>query len=265
MAEQNAPGGGKKFSATIPIPSKLNLDDETCLEQSWKRFKRSWDNYEVASNLKAEPKEYRCAVLLAVVGDSAMEKFDGFKFEEGENEKDIDVVLKKFEDFCVSSTHEAFESYKFHVRCQEQSETIDAYVAELRKLAKGCNFGEQEDRMIRDRILVGCKSKAVQEKLLDDDTLTLKKAIVVARSHEASKHQMQELSKDSSVDRVAKGGKPRSKFQRETKNKFEKKRDQTKCTRCGRDKHKNPEDCRALHEECRACGRIGHFKDFCFT
>ena len=199
MAEQNRPVEGKKFSATIPIPSKLNLDDETCLEQSWKRFKRSWSNYEVASNLKAESKEYRCAVLLAVVGDSAMEKFDGFKFEEGEDDKDIDVVLKKFEDFCVGTTHEAFESYKFHVRCQEQSETIDAYVAELRKLARGCNFGEQEDRMIRDRILVGCKSAEVQKKLLDDDTLTLKKAILVARSHEASKQQMQELSKDSSV------------------------------------------------------------------
>ena len=265
MAEQNGPVGGKKFSATIPIPSKLNLDDETCLEQSWKRFKRSWSNYEVASNLKAESKEYRCAVLLAVVGDSAMEKFDGFKFEEGENDKDIDVVLKKFEDFCVGTTHEAFESYKFHVRCQEQSETIDAYVAELRKLAKGCNFGEQEDRMIRDRILVGCKSAEVQKKLLDDDTLTLKKAILVARSHEASKQQMQELSKDSSVDRVAKGGKPRPKFQKGNKNKFEKRGDQAKCTRCGRDKHKNPEDCRALRETCRACGRIGHYEDFCFS
>ena len=265
MAEQNRPVEGKKFSATIPIPSKLNLDDETCLEQSWKRFKRSWSNYEVASNLKAESKEYRCAVLLAVVGDSAMEKFDGFKFEEGENDKDIDVVLKKFEDFCVGTTHEAFESYKFHVRCQEQSETIDAYVAELRKLARGCNFGEQEDRMIRDRILVGCKSAEVQKKLLDDDTLTLKKAILVARSHEASKQQMQELSKDSSVDRVAKGGKPRPKFQKGNKNKFEKRGDQAKCTRCGRDKHKNPEDCRALHESCRACGRTGHYEDFCFS
>ena len=61
----------------------------------------------------------------------------------------------------MGSTHEAFESYKFHVRSQEQSETIDAYVAELRKLAKGCNFAEQENRMIRDRILVGCKSAEV--------------------------------------------------------------------------------------------------------
>ena len=95
MAAPNAQGAGKKFSATIPVPSKLNLDDETCLAQNWKRFKRSWDNYEVASFLKTEPKEYRCAVLLACVGDSAMEKFDGFKFEEGESDKDIDLVLKK--------------------------------------------------------------------------------------------------------------------------------------------------------------------------
>ena len=231
MAAPSANVTGKKFSANIPTPSKLNLDDETCLEKSWQRFKRSWDNFEVASNLKAEDKEYRCAVLLAIIGDNALEKFEGFKFEQGESDKDIDVVLKKFEDFCVGTTHEAFESYKFHVRCQEQSETIDAYVAELRKLAKGCNFGEQEDRMIRDRILVGCKSAEVQKKLLDGDTLTLKKAILVARSHEASKQQMQELSKDSSVDRVAKGGKPRPKFQKGNKNKFEKRRDQAKCTR----------------------------------
>ena len=31
MAAPNAQGAGKKFSATIPVPSKLNLDDETCL------------------------------------------------------------------------------------------------------------------------------------------------------------------------------------------------------------------------------------------
>ena len=262
----------KKFSAQIPPPSKLNLEDENCLQQSWRRFKRSWDNYEIASNLIAETKGYRCAVLKTIVGEPAMEKYDGFKFDSEAAENDIDVVLKKFEEFCVGSTHEAFESYKFHIRNQEQSETIDAYVAELRKLARGCNFGEQEDRMIRDRILVGCKSEEVRKKLLEDSTLTLKKAIEIARSQEASHLQLKEISKDStaSVDRV-KGGKPRptgtNRFLKGNKyNKsFDKSKDNENCTRCGRDKHKKPEDCRALKAKCDSCGKIGHFKNFCFS
>ena len=43
---------------------------------------------------------------------------------------------KKLEDFFVGETHEAFESYKFHLRKQEESESIEVYVAALRKLAR---------------------------------------------------------------------------------------------------------------------------------
>ena len=175
-----ASGGGKKFSGQIPAPSKLALEDDSCLAENWKRFKRSWNNYEIASNLKAESKEYRCAVFQTMIGDAALQKLEGFAFGENESENDIDVVLNKFEEFCVGSTHEAFESYRFNVRNQQTNETIDAYVAELRKLAKGCNYGDQEDRMIRDRILVGTNSAEVQKELLKNTTLTLKTAIETA-------------------------------------------------------------------------------------
>ena len=130
-----------------------------------------------------------------------MEKFDGFKFETGEKDDDIETVLKKFESFCIGATHEAFESYRFHSRVQESNETIEAYVAELRILARGCNFEGFEDRMIRDRILVGCKSDHVREELLKDPKLTLKTAIDIAKAYEASQNKLSEM-KDISVDRV---------------------------------------------------------------
>ena len=120
--------------------------------------------------------------------------------------------------------------------------------------------------MIRDRVLVGCKSTEVQKKLLEDSSLTLKRAIEIARSHEASKTQMQEISQDSSsVDRVSKGGKPRPKFSRGNKKNFDKSREQkSTCTRCERDRHENREDCPALKEKCHFCGHTVHYKDFCF-
>lgn len=205
MAENQQPVLQKHFTANVPVPSKLCM--EGSLTQNWKKFHRQWENYEVASRLNKEDAEYRCAVLLACIGEEGMEVYDGMQFNGGENKKDINVVLQKFQDFCVGSTHEAFETYKFHTRNQDSSESIEAYVAALRKLAKNCNFGEMEDRMLRDRIVVGVKSDVAREKLLEDSTLNFKKAVDVCRAYETSQQQLQEMSKDASVDRFTSSNK----------------------------------------------------------
>ncbi|KAK7101729.1 hypothetical protein V1264_020066 [Littorina saxatilis] len=197
MAEQqNQPplqAERRHYTANVPVPSKLGMEGN--LSQNWKKFRRQWDNYEIASRLDKE-REYRCAVLLACIGEDAVDVYDSMRFTEGENKKDISVVIKKLKDFCVGATHEAFETYKFHTRSQEASESIEAYVAALRKLVKNCNYGEMEDRMLRDRIVVGVKSDAAREKLLEDSTLNFKKAV-----YETSQQQLREMSKDVSVDR----------------------------------------------------------------
>ena len=190
-----------KYQASgIPIPQKLKIDNDSDMGTNWKRFKRAWDNYEIATNLVKESKEYRCAVLLTCIGEDANEILEGFKFEDDESDRDIDKVLEKFHQYCVGSTHEAFESFKFNSRVQENAESIDTFVSELRRLAKGCNYGDQEDRMIRDRILVGCKSDQVREKLLEDSSLNLKKAVDTCRAHEASQNKLQAMAKEVAVD-----------------------------------------------------------------
>ena len=171
------------------------------------------------------------------------------------------MILTRFEKFCIGTTHEAFESYRFHVRTQEQHETIDAYVAELRKLARGCNFDNMEDRMIRDRILVGCKSDHVREKLLEDPQLTLKKAMEIARAYEASQVKLNEM-KESTVDRIA---------SKEKKKNFDNSNEKYnylpkgKCTRCGYETHRRRQDCPALKAECNKCKKIGHYAVQCRT
>ena len=175
MAEENQLGdvrqnpgrGGKPRINVPPPPTKLDISGN--LEVAWCKFKRSWTNYEVATGLVDETSEYRTAVLLTTIGDDAADIFDGFVFENG-HEKNIDSVLKKFEDFCVDETNEVYESYKFHNRNQQPGETIDAYVAVLRRLAKGCNSGPLEERMVRDRVVAGIASDVVRKKLLQEDS-----------------------------------------------------------------------------------------------
>ena len=251
----------------IPTPAKLKISDDSSLALNWKRFLRGWNNYEVATGLKGESSDYRCAVFMTVVGEDACERFEGFKFEQDESENDIGIVLQKFEQFCVGSTHEAFESYRFHVRTQEQSESIDAYVAELRKLAKGCNFAEQEDRMIRDRILVGCKSVKVREKLLEDSKLTLKSALEICRAMEAGQTKLEAMgAKEMSVDRVKQKSskhsteKQKKDFSDKHQSKSEKEK---KCGKCGYQWHKKFSDCPAKNEDCRSCHQKGHFWRMC--
>ena len=89
----------RKVSANIPVPQKQNISEESSLQANWRRFSRAWKNYELASNLISETSEIRCAVLMTVIGEDAMEKFDGFKFEGDEREDDIDTVMEKFETF----------------------------------------------------------------------------------------------------------------------------------------------------------------------
>ena len=96
-----------------------------------KMFKRQFQNYRVASGLNKEPNEFQSAVFLATVGEHAMDISDGFKFEQEADMQDLGKIMEKFEDFCVGETHEAYESYKFYLRCQEPSETIESYISSL--------------------------------------------------------------------------------------------------------------------------------------
>ena len=55
----------RKFSPHgIPPPEKLKVTDDSALSQNYRRFIRGWNNYEVATNLKAESSEFRCAIFM---------------------------------------------------------------------------------------------------------------------------------------------------------------------------------------------------------
>ena len=76
--------------------------------------------------------------------------------------------MDKFEQFCVGEANEIYETFLFNKRNQEKGETIEAYVSSLRKLANTCNFKTNEERMLRDRIVLGVRDDTIRQKLLED-------------------------------------------------------------------------------------------------
>ena len=263
----------KHFTANIPLPGKLEMQGD--VELNWKRFQRQWRNYSIAARLDKEAESFQVAVLLSCVGVEAQDVFEGLPFAGEDDKGKIDVVLHKFEEFCMGSTNEVYESFKFHSRQQQDGENIEAYVATLRSMAKSCKF-QEENRMIRDRLVMGIRDDRVREKLLEEKGLDLVKAVQICKAHEASKlqvklmgaateasvnalknkmkrstHQTQPLHRHHEGTKLERGPKSRSVQHLHQK-----------CTRCGREPH-SKEWCPATSAKCRKCSRVGHYAVCC--
>ena len=76
--------------------------------------------------------------------------------------------------------------FLFH-QCQQQpGESVAIYLAELRKLAVSCEFGETLDEALRDQLVCGLRNEAYQKRLLSEPELTLDKALQIAQSMETA-------------------------------------------------------------------------------
>ena len=82
----------------------------------------------------------------------------------------------------------------FNSRTQQQGETIDQYVMDLRSKAKLCEFGPLTDSLIRDRIVCGVLSDRVRSRPLKEPALTLDGAIDICRAEEATAARMKSLA-----------------------------------------------------------------------
>lgn len=76
--------------------------------------------------------------------------------------------------------------FRFHRQKQHARESVSKYVAKLRKLAASCAFwGNYLEEALRDQLVCGLKSEAVQRKLLSEGDMKLNKAVEIAQNMEA--------------------------------------------------------------------------------
>ena len=69
------------------------------------------------------------------------------------------------------------------------------YVAELRRMARYCDFGGNLDIYVRKRFVCGLKNEAVIQKVLQEKDLDLPKAIAIANATELDSCDAAELGK----------------------------------------------------------------------
>ncbi|UYV80178.1 hypothetical protein LAZ67_18001898 [Cordylochernes scorpioides] len=124
------------------------------------------------------------------------------------------------------------------------------------------------DELIRDRIVVGVRDRALSERMQLDTDLTLVKATLMAKQLESVKEQQSSLYQQDSVDQIRK----MPNHIKETK-RHEPKIRQFKsnqlggsshgCTRCGNSNNHDWKNCPAMNSYCSKCKKKGHYAKVC--
>jgi len=126
----------------------------------------------------------RAAVFLACVGNDAYQLFQTLDFETDEDRQNIDKVIDAFERYCIGEVNITYERYVFNRRVQEVGETFDAFMADIRRLARSCEFGALEESILRDRSVIGVCDDATRRKLLQTRKLDLALAVDICKASE---------------------------------------------------------------------------------
>ncbi|UYV69327.1 K02A2.6-like, partial [Cordylochernes scorpioides] len=234
----------------------------------WPKWRKRFERYLVVSGMKKKVEADKIDLFMYLMGDRADDIFRTFKFEKEEEATKIDSVLKAFDShFCVRKNI-IYERAKFNSRIQEDREPVDEFITSLYKLADSCEFEGLHEQLIRDRIVVGVRDKALSERMQLDSELTLEKAVKMVRQQEAVRQQQVDLQRPSTsqkVNQVKFNSKKQSpKQQQQPSRKKEKSaKTRSRCPKCGGFTHREGQACRAEGQKCNLCSKTGHFANCC--
>lgn len=183
---------GRKRTMTDHLKPVESLSLEGNVSENWRIFKRNYDIFAIAKGLDEKTDVIKVNTFLNAIGKDAVEVFDSFNLTGLERTLYASVV-KAFEDFCKPKKNVVYERYKFGIRNQKPGEPFDIFLLDIKKLARYCEFAEQ-DNMIRDRIVIGMTDSKLRERLLSELNLTMEKAIEKARASEVSKAQAESMN-----------------------------------------------------------------------
>ena len=148
------------------------------------------------------------AILLHFGGSDLQDLFETLSVSDpAENETVYSKAVQALDTHLLPKTNVPYERHVFRQMHQEENETIDQFVAKLRRQADLCEFGTDMDNQIRDQVVDKCKSQHLRKKLLEKGTtLTLEIAIEKARSEEVVDKQLKEMESRSMTTAAGQSG-----------------------------------------------------------
>ena len=128
----------------VKPPPALDLDNQSCRISAWRNWKRQWDAFADLVDLSKKSASKQYNTLIVTIGYSALATIDTFplNFDNDEDRKDLPKILELPEKQLTANERILYERFKFYRRTQQPGESAEAFIADLRKLARTCQFKE---------------------------------------------------------------------------------------------------------------------------
>lgn len=110
-----------------PGPLKLTGN----VDANWRTFKQQFKLYVAAVGVYRWADERKIAMPLTVTSKEAIE-VNTFVFTDSEAKDKFHEVLKKFDKHCLSKKNEMYERCVFCTRMQQQGESFDNFLMDLK-------------------------------------------------------------------------------------------------------------------------------------
>ena len=163
---------------------------------SWPDWKTRFLRFHTLEKMHEEAGAIQVSALIYIMGRQAENIYKSFEFpppvaptetqpNPPDPKDDFQTVLDKFDAYFVPRKNTIFERTKFYQRVQHTGESVECFVRCLHDLAENCNFGENEQEYIRDRLIAGMLDTDLSRDLqMQQENLTLSEAVDKARHKE---------------------------------------------------------------------------------
>ncbi|KAL4083841.1 hypothetical protein QTP88_029157 [Uroleucon formosanum] len=162
------------------------------LAENWRVFREAFEIYIEAAGLTTASNKRQVAIFLNLVGKEGLERYNTLTFENADDNKKIDQVLKAFQDYCKPKKNILHSRYIFYKRSQKENESIEEFLSACRGLIKDCEFNSHEE-ILRDKIVLDTRDGETRHKLIKQANVTLETAIETLRIAEIQRRELNQM------------------------------------------------------------------------
>ena len=230
------------FSSEVTMSEKC-ISQFNSDEESWESYIERLEQYVV---LQGTANDKKVSALLTFMGPKTYQRLKDLLSPQKPSEKNYQQIVKVLSKHLTPKRITIAERFKFSKRDQLDGESINNYVAALRKLSATCNYGEFSDDALTERFVCGLRSRVIQNRLLTEADLSFSTAIQLANNLQQASMESASIqsscagfSEPAQLNKLARG-----------------------CYRCNGRGH-GADDCFIKNFQCHLCGKVGHLKRAC--
>ncbi|MEE4247203.1 MAG: reverse transcriptase domain-containing protein, partial [Kangiellaceae bacterium] len=215
----------------------------------------------------------RVSTLLAYIGPATYKIIRGLTAPDKPVTKKFAALCKLLVDHFAPKPSVCMRCFRFNSRNRTKGESVSDFMADLRRLAQDCEYGNQLNDMLRDRLVCGIANVQIQKRLLTEKDLTLTKAVKISQAAEMASRNAEELKPNvlshptgpqvNFKSAIKPKTKPmKSKLKQEATNYNTGSR--RSWYRCGSKEHL-ANKCNFKNVQCSYCKKVGHLQKVCLS